>query len=290
MPGRLVNPARTAQLVLMKSDLRRRWTAPALSAFVALLSVAGPGRGQPVTVTGPATVQGAEALKSVFRIECGKSQGTAFLLANGNLITAAHVVQGCTDATIHDSAGGLIQGVLIGVRADKDLALVRTSKRIGGPGLHISARATVRIGATVAMWGFPSGYAGNSPLLGVGYVSGRDVCQGERDRLVLNGAINHGVSGGPALDAETGDVVGVMVSKIVPLSPSTLKALEVMRQYSDGMQYQVTGPDGRVGSVSEAQIVASVAHDLAMQVQLVVGCAATADDLRSFIQDQGLAP
>src|ERR1700730_13324447 len=95
-------------------------------------------------------------------------------------------------------------------------------------------------------------------------------------------------SGGPLLDIETGEVMGVVASKLAPISPTAASALDALRKQQSGFTYAATRPDGSKFNVSEGQVIELVLQ--AGQLQLVVGMAIRADDLSKFLQHQHLDP
>ena len=109
-------------------------------------------------------------------------------------------------------------------------------------------------------------------------------------REIVNAAFNGGNSGGPLLNIETHEVLGVVVSKLAPLPPNTESAIAALHANGNGVQYTKRNGDGSTENVSEAQLLAEVIDYLRSQVQLVIGYATTSKDLRKYLQSQGLTP
>lgn len=240
---------------------------------------------------------GAIAIQSVMRVVCAQQNkmGTGFLHKSGKVITAAHVVAGCPQLILVLSNGSQISATVFAADAAHDLALISPSHPINAPALPISANGNYAIGAQVSTWGFPGGYAGLMPLLGVGYLSGiqgQKLPSGEIVRQwVVNAAFNSGNSGGPLILVETSEVIGIVSSKLAPVSPQTAQILEALEKRSSGFVFgTATLPDGTSKTVLESQAIAAVLEDLRAQVQLVIGMAATADDIRSFLRAQHIDP
>jgi S1-C subfamily serine protease len=229
------------------------------------------------------------AITSVFRVVCPAegSYGTGFLHKSGMVITADHILAGCLDPVIFLYDNSRVPAKIISEDSDLDLALLKPSRSIDGHPLTISRASGLPIGAEVALWGFPNGYNGVRPMLSVGYLSAADAVRTDSGKpvlqLVLNAAINLGNSGGPVVDTQTGEVVGVVNSKLAPLSPNALAALNALERMGSGVQYEVRSPDGTMRTVSEAQVVGIVLDDLRQQVQLVIGRAVMLNDLWSFL-------
>jgi hypothetical protein len=107
---------------------------------------------------------------------------------------------------------------------------------------------------------------------------------------IVNAAFNSGNSGGPLIHIETGHVIGVVSSKLAPLSESSQSILTILEKQKYGMQYGLSRPDGTEGRISEAQLVGMVLKELRQQVQLVIGMAATAEGLWDFLTKNGVTP
>ena len=143
------------------------------------------------------------AIKSVYLISCAKDNiaGTGFLLNNGLIVTNQHVVGTCEpdELQVISSASQRVTLTRVIIDKDRDLALLRPSRNILG-GLELSAAKKPLPGTVVSTWGYPFLYNGYYPLLSVGYVAGyREVQLSNRRKVkhvIVNGAFNHGNSGG----------------------------------------------------------------------------------------------
>lgn len=244
---------------------------------------------------------GVTAILSVYRVLCFPQatypkgmQGTGFLHASQQIITAAHVVDGCNEVVIQENDGSKINAKVVVVDDDLDLALLKPEGFLVPTYLKIAKNPDLNVGTQVTTWGFPAGYGGNLPLLGVGYISGSETAikpDGKGvSRWVVNAAFNHGNSGGPLIDEDTGEVVGVVNAKIIPLSEESLTAMTALKANSAGMQYTATDSNGKTYAVSEGQVIDTVLLDLASQVQLVIGYATTNENLRMFLQQHDTVP
>ena len=74
-----------------------------------------------------------------------------------------------------------------------------------------------------------------------------------------------------AFQIETGEVIGIVSSKLAPISQQTAQILSILEQQKFGMQYGATSADGKPINISEAQLVGAVLNELRRQVQLVIG-------------------
>jgi len=220
--------------------------------------------------------------------------GTGFLHKSGKIITAHHVVDGCSDPILILANGTQVVAKTIDSNADKDLAIINPSTPINAPTLPISTRSEFAIRTQVSTWGFPGGYFGTIPLLSIGYLSGVDAVRMPSGnivrRTVVNAAFNGGNSGGPLLHIETGEIIGVVSSKLAPISDLTKQILQALENQRSGFTYNATKPDGSSVTFSEGQIVGMVLKELRNQVQLVIGMSVPAEDLRAYLSGQNLDP
>lgn len=231
----------------------------------------------------------------VLRVACKKnnSAGTAFVHSSGRVLTAAHVVEGCSPADVSlfvkDSPLPVVEVV-----ADRwlDIALL-TPRDALGTGLTVGSGDGISVGDTVVTWGFPMGYFGLEPMVSVGYLAARAPVPASPKpvlRAFVNGAFNLGNSGGPVIDVRTLTVVGIVNAKMAPVPPDVASAMAAMQQQSSGFVYTAKTPDGRTVSLSEAQVVSRVLEHLQSQTQLVVGTAVILGDIREFLKKHGIEP
>ena len=177
-----------------------------------------------------------------------------------------------------------------------DLALVQPKDAITATTLTISSapEQDIKVGTQVSTWGFPGGYGGLSPMLSVGYLSGiqavRTPTGGIERQWVVNAAFNRGNSGGPLLSTQTGEVIGVVDSKAAPISDAIRGAMKALGTNQNGLQFNATMGDGSQRSFSESQIVEAVLEELTNEVQLVIGNAIMASDIRSFLTANKIDP
>ena len=236
------------------------------------------------------------ATHSVVRLICAAQNlvGTGFLHKSGNLLTADHVVRGCPAPEMILPDGTRAPVSVIATDQDHDLAVVKPSVSIAATPLALASGDNFKIGTQVSTWGFPAGYFGLAPMLSVGYLAGIDAIQIRPGTIVrqwvVNAAFNGGNSGGPLIHIETGEVFGVVSSKLAPISQEAAQILQVLENQKSGMQYSGKTPDGRDMSFSEAQLVGMVLNELRRQVQLVIGKAVILDDIKSFLRANNIEP
>ncbi len=239
---------------------------------------------------------GILAVRSVVRISCAGwgPSGTGFLHKSGRVITAAHVVADCPGPMVAGIENRPVKVGKIAMDAERDLALLTLQSPLAAEALPLGADDQLPIGLQVSIWGFPGGYGGAAPLLSVGYLSGveyRRTKSGKTVReWVVNAAFNPGNSGGPLIDIATGQVVGVVSSKLSPMPPVVESALETLSKSNAGPGHVVTLPDGTKETVHEGRMVGLVLRYLRDQVQLAIGKVVPVGELRAFLASQGIKP
>jgi S1-C subfamily serine protease len=238
------------------------------------------------------------AMPSVFRIliPAKNRSGTAFLHKSGGVITASHVIEGCScqEVTLISSRGEKFGVKKFVSDQNHDLALITPDVKTNAPSLQLSSTDKFAIGLQVSLWGYPAGYKGQKPLFMSGYLSGLDMVEtGDGKsvaRWVVNAAFNNGNSGGPLVDIERGEVIGVVSSKLAPLPKEVESALAALRNQKSNFVFERKLEDGTRATLSEAQVIEFVLEYLRSQTQLVIGYAVTIVDLRNFLGSQGITP
>ncbi|RFB78918.1 serine protease [Methylovirgula sp. 4M-Z18] len=140
------------------------------------------------------------------------SSGTGFFVnADGNVLTNAHVIEGCSTITVTSEPGTSSPGQVIARDMTNDLAVLKTTLK---PGKVAGLRAPIRLGENVEAFGFPLAKilssSGNFTLGNVTALSGI----GDDNRLLqISTPVQPGNSGGPLLD-QNGNVVGVVAAKL----------------------------------------------------------------------------
>jgi Trypsin-like peptidase domain len=169
------------------------------------------------TTTAPISLEDlvARVRTGVIRIETencdGSGVGTGFLLSPRLIATVEHVVGDAIAIRVKHGKADLGKATVIGTDPVRDLALLRLRQPVDGYTFDLAA-SRPRLGQRVIALGYPLGL----PLtVTQGSVSGLNrtvpVEDIERRRLVqTDAAINPGNSGGPLIEADTGDVVGLV--------------------------------------------------------------------------------
>ena len=140
--------------------------------------------------------------------------GTGFVIdSNGNIVTAAHVVDGASSITVTFEDGTTHPATLVNKDDATDVALLKIDA--SGMTLHplkLGSSGSLGVGDQVAAIGDPFGYQRS---ISTGIVSGVDRTVDAPNGFTVahaiqtDAALNPGNSGGPLLDA-SGEVVGIV--------------------------------------------------------------------------------
>jgi hypothetical protein len=83
-------------------------------------------------------------------------------------------------------------------------------------------------------------------------------------------------------------VVGVVVAKHAPITPSLKSAMEALTNNKSGMQYYATNEKGERLAFSEAQIVADLLRHQQTMTQVMLGEAIVVEELTDFLKANGI--
>jgi len=241
-------------------------------------------------------------IKSVLMILCRKqsAKGTGFALTGGGtIVTNSHVVGGCTAEEL-EGVSSVSNEIVKFSRMEKDdnrdLALLCATKPLPS-GLELNGDENPLIETEVETWGYPLRYQDPAPILSRGYVAGYTTAvrpQGTPvKRLIVNGALNPGNSGGPLIDRSSGRVIGVVVEKWMLFSPLIETAIRGFEHPSAmmGGTFTRTDQQGKVIQVSDQEMMAEVLKEFYGKSQVMVGEAISVSELNAFLKDKrkGLA-
>lgn len=276
----------------------------AMSLFLGFLSLA---YGLPIFAQAPVAVttsvnaglvidaagpEQRRSLGAIYLIECPNvASGSGFLLDTGIIVTNVHVVATCTEQNLVgiSTANKPVKFSRIIRDAGRDIALLVPAEKLPG-GLKLAVKDTPVPGTSVSTWGYPFLYNGISPLLSVGYVSGyrEDTSSGKAVKhIIVNGAFNHGNSGGPLLISHDNEVIGVVVLTFNFYPNEVKQAIDVlMNQKGWGvMSGMVTHPDGSKEQVSEAYLTALVLDEFYQKTQVMIGEAVAGSEVATVIKE-----
>ncbi len=159
-----------------------------------------------------------------------KGSGTGFYVNNTDVVTAAHVIDGCARLTLETGEP------LSVIRSDTglDLAVLSTTRR-SASWLPLSERVAPKLGENILALGFPYRGMFNQGLsVTGGNISALPGATDPAKRVMLTAPIQPGNSGGPVLN-KAGEVVGVVVSRA-----NDLKVLEGTGTLPQNMNFAVS--------------------------------------------------
>ncbi|WP_147534448.1 S1C family serine protease [Bacillus marasmi] len=151
--------------------------------------------------------------KLVVKIELPDgSLGSGFLFNDkGDVITNAHVVANAKDVTVKTADSRELQGTVIGISDETDVALVRVAGLAGTEPLKLAKNRKAEVGDEVLALGTPLGLE-NTVTTGIISGNDRDLDIAPfhyEDVYQISAPIAPGNSGGPLIDSKTGEVLGV---------------------------------------------------------------------------------
>jgi S1-C subfamily serine protease len=104
--------------------------------------------------------------------------------------------------------------------------------------------------------------------------------------IIVNGAFNHGNSGGALLVAHKSEVVGIVVLTFNFYPPQLKSIIDGLTSQKFGLMVgQVTNPDGTIRQVSEAEITGAVLQEFYEKTQVVIGEAVASSELEAMLRE-----
>lgn len=232
-----------------------------------------------------------KSLNAIYLIACRNvGFGSGFLLDSGVMVTNTHVVATCNEQSLVgiSTANRRVTFKRIIKDPSRDLALLLPAEKLTN-GLKLATKDNPVPGTVVSTWGYPFGYNGTSPLLSVGYVSGyrEDTSSGKPVKhIVVNGAFNHGNSGGPLLVSHDNEVIGIVVLTFHFYPPEVKQIIDALSTQASGLQLgTITRPDGSTQSLSEAEVTAMVLNEFYEKTQVMIGEAVAGSELAAMIKE-----
>jgi S1-C subfamily serine protease len=181
---------------------------------------------------------------------CGQSQsGTGFVVADGRVVTNAHVVAGVSQPVVEAPNGQALQGSIVYFDPEMDLAVILV------PGLAVAPLAladTLSPGADAAVEGYPYGgpfTAGGASVVSVSQANVPDIygqTKTQREVYTLAADVREGNSGGPLLTVD-GSVAGVVFARNAQTAnvgyALTMAELDPVAAVADGLDASVSSGD-----------------------------------------------
>jgi hypothetical protein len=139
--------------------------------------------------------------------------GTGVSFGGANILTNAHVVEGCPEVKVQIATDPPEMGTVTARDPKNDLAIVQI-KSAARPVVAFREGAPVRVGETVHALGYPlAGLLASSVSLSVGIVNALAGLGDDSRFLQISAPVQPGNSGGPLLDA-SGHLVGIVTKKL----------------------------------------------------------------------------
>ena len=244
-------------------------------------------------------------IKSVLLIECPKDQrkGTGFVIHGGDVITTnSHVVGTCNAEElvgVSPVSSEQVRFLKIEQDPNRDLALLCSSKALPFS-LELNGDEHPAVETEVETWGYPLTYNDAAPILSRGYVAGyrmdvKEAVNGKKSapvsRIIVNGALNPGNSGGPLIDRTTHKVIGIVVTKWNLFSPNIEAVISGLEQpggakLGGGVPMYITEKNGERKSVSQEEGTAKALQELYELSQVMVAEAISVSELNAFIKEK----
>ena len=235
-----------------------------------------------------------QSIGNIYLIACQQGQqlsvGTGFVIEGGVVITNSHVTATCDEKTLLGvtPTNKAISFKRVIKDDTRDLAILIPVLPLTG-GFRLATSENVDPGTVVSTWGYPFAYNGVSPLLSVGYVSGyrSQLANGKMVKhVVVNGAFNHGNSGGPLLVSQHKEVIGIVVLTYLFYPPEIKQIIEALSNQRSGVIFgSRTMPDGTTQGISEAQITGMVLNEFYNKTQVMIGEAIGVSELHALLAE-----
>lgn len=182
---------------------------------------------------------GTEALRIVRRVEAHfpsepSKTGSAFVVAEGKLLTCAHVILSESGVTanrvvVQNKKGHRFDATVGSVARHQDLARLEAPDDTAEA--PIVSKELPEIGLNVIFAGQPQGIRRPAIFPGLVADSGKGLISQPRCEVIqVAGMINNGNSGGPLLDIPEGRVIGIVTAKYVPLLQEIDKLTRALEQ------------------------------------------------------------
>jgi S1-C subfamily serine protease len=158
--------------------------------------------------------------------------GTGFFVNATDLVTAAHVVDGCRSVALGDGTPLAV----VARHPRLDLALLASPRR-SASWIAVADGGRARLGQRIFVLGYPFfGTFGTALNMTGGNVSALSGIGDDAATLTISAPVQPGNSGGPLL-ARDGTVIGVVVARL-----DSLRAIEETGALPENINYAVSGP------------------------------------------------
>ena len=146
------------------------------------------------------------------------ASGTGFLVdPRGYLLTNHHVIENSQQITVTLADGNIMNASVVSSDVKRDIALLKiSSERKDFPILTMGSSSEAAVGMVVLTAGFPLGNDLPGPItISQGMISAKRIFDRE-NYVQIDAGVNPGDSGGPVVDAYSGQVLGIVTAGINP--------------------------------------------------------------------------
>lgn len=152
----------------------------------------------------------ANAKAQVYTVYTDLQQGSGFLVnRKGDILTNAHVAKDAGFVVVKNEHGQEFQGKVIGISEDTDVALVRVPDLASKDPLVLDV-TTASVGTKVVAIGSPKDQYGTTTEGVIQSIGAEFIDEYTYSNLYeITAKLNRGSSGGPLINAETGNVIGI---------------------------------------------------------------------------------
>ena len=103
---------------------------------------------------------------------------------------------------------------------------------------------------------------------------------------MVNGAFNHGNSGGPLLVSHSNEVIGIVVLTYHFYPPQVKQIIDLLSKQNWGvMMASKRNSDGTSQQISEAQVTAMVLDEFYQKTQVMIGEAISVSELDAMLRE-----
>lgn len=212
---------------------------------------------------------------ATFQVIAGDSRGSGFSFMREDLVvTNLHVVATCCDlqamhqigpVTLQTEANEHIGAQILHIDGDNDFAIMRLQSPLpaGRTVLQPSAGFTPTRGKKLIFAGYPHGIP--QLLTNEGIIS----APLDAGRFALDGMVNGGNSGGPIIDRETGEAIGIVTQRRYVLPPDAQQLSNEVAQLRGYLAQEAQQMSVEVMGVNFGQMADMFSRSLQMVNQMM---------------------